>query len=87
MANVVRGGDLCGGAIIASSQILVNGLPVATAGNAVVSHGSSPHDAATLVAGGNIRANGLSIAGQGSLATCGDSCIASQGNVRISGNT
>lgn len=84
--EIIRNGDLCGGAVIATGTIRVNGIPVAKNTDLVSPHGTSPHNAAVLIVNGTVRVNGQPIAVQNSVASCGHTCVSTQGLVRISGN-
>lgn len=78
--------DTAGGGLIASTQSFAtsNGAPLALLGAAVASHGSSPHDAATMVeASSFVTVNGTAVVLEGKLASCGDAATGS-GPVTIS---
>lgn len=67
--------DIAGGVIVGpgSSTMLVDGKPVSFIGDVVATHGNSPHNSPTLVAGGasTIVVDGEIPAMQRSQAACG----------------
>ena len=68
------GVDTAGGIISGpgSSSVKVNGATVSVLGDSVVNHGTSPHNAATMVAGSSsVFAGGVSIVRSGDAASCG----------------
>ena len=85
MPAVARVGvDSAGGVITGpgESTVLVNGSPVSLIGDAVASHGTSPHDSATIVSGSStVRAGGVGVVRVGDSASCGDTVSGGSGNV------
>lgn len=81
--GIARNGDTCGGAIIATAtKTFVNGILVARLGDAVETHGTGPHAAATMVeASSTIFAEGIAVCRQGDHASCGDSVTTYSPNV------
>ena len=79
-----QGADTAGGAIAAgSSNVFVNGSPIARKGDAVAGHGRGPHSGPTMAAGsGNVLANNIPISRAGDPATCGHPASGS-GNVIV----
>lgn len=82
MTNVARCGvDTAGGLIAAPSTprtVLVNGAPIALAGDLVTSHGSDAHAAAalTVTKPRTVLVNGLPVVVTADLATCGHPVVA-----------
>lgn len=74
-ASTVGGGVILGpGAPWAT----LNGAPIALVGDAVASHGSSPHAAAVLTAGSSIATlGGVALCRNGDPASCGHTISAS----------
>ena len=75
-AAVARVGvDNVGGGLIlgpGAPTIKVNGSTVSVLGDAVASHGSGPHAAATIItASGSVNAEGKAVVRVGDLASCG----------------
>lgn len=75
MKNVALVGvDTAGGTILGGGQSFfrVNGHLVAVLGDAVASHGKSPHNSATMTqATGHLKINGLPVVVSGDSASCG----------------
>lgn len=73
LKKIARNGDTCGGAIISSAtKTKVNGIFVALHGDAVTSHGTGLHAAATLIASTTtVKAEGKLVCRFGDSATCG----------------
>ena len=63
-----------GGLVSASqSTVYAKGKLVIVNGDTVASHGSSPHNAATMIAGSNnVFIGGVAVCNTGDAATCGD---------------
>ncbi len=77
MPGVSRVGvDLVGSGIIigpGNTTVKINGSPVSVIGDAVASHGTGPHVAATLVVGSTtVFAGGIGVVRAGDAASCGD---------------
>ena len=73
MPGITKNDDTAGGDIIASqSTVFANGQAVIVNGDAVAGHGSSPHNAPTMiVASNNVFVEGRAVVNAGDLATCG----------------
>jgi uncharacterized Zn-binding protein involved in type VI secretion len=79
--------DSAGGTIIEAKvpSVKVNGNSVAVLGCQVQGHGSSPHNAPTMIqASSSVYAGGIGICRQGDNASCGHPAIGSS-NVFING--
>jgi len=65
--------DSSGGALIKSqTTVIANGEEVIVHGDSVTSHGVSPHDAPTMIAGSdNVFIGGIAVCNAGDAATCG----------------
>lgn len=74
MPGVSRVGiDAAGGIItgVMAPTVYVNGVNIVCIGAAIVSHGTSPHNAPTMQTGsGTVYANNIQICREGDLATC-----------------
>jgi len=83
MANVsLVGSDVAGGVIVGGGQTAVktDGAAWAVVGDAVASHGDSPHNAATMAGGSSfVTVNGLAVVRAGDAATCGHTASGSPG--------
>jgi len=79
MPGICRDNDTAVGDLIPSqSTVFANGEEVIVDGDAVVGHGVSPHDAATMIAGSNnVFVGGVAVCNAGDLATCGDAATGS----------
>ena len=77
-----QGADTAGGAIAAgSSNVFVNGSPIARKGDAVNGHGRGSHSSPTMSGSSStVYANGILICREGDTATCGHPATGS-GNV------
>ena len=76
--------DTAGG-IIGPTQawVRIDGLPWATVGSAVASHGSDAHAAATMIEGATfLKIDGIPVCHQGNAASCGHVSTGS-GPVRV----
>ena len=75
MPGVARVGvDTAGGVITGPGEpsVLVNSSAVSVIGDSVASHGSSPHNAATMVGGSTtVFAGGVGVVRAGDAASCG----------------
>lgn len=73
MPGVTRHGDTAGGAISSSqSTVKANSINIIVHGDSVASHGDSPHNAATMIAGSNnVFIGGIAVVNTGDAATCG----------------
>ena len=73
MPGVTRNGDVAGGAISSSqSTVKANSINIIVHGDSVASHGDSPHNAATMIAGSNnVFIGGIAVVNTGDAATCG----------------
>lgn len=75
MPGIARdaGEDSAGGPIIAGSpNVFANNKPVARVGDAVMSHGLSPHSGPVMAQGsGDVLTNNIPTCRQGDPATCG----------------
>ena len=73
MPGATRHGDTAGGAIISSqSTVKANSKNIIVHGDSVTSHGDSPHDAPTMIAGSdNVFIGGIAVVNVGDAATCG----------------
>ena len=73
MPGVTRHGDTAGGAISSSqSTVKANSINIIVHGDSVASHGDSPHNAATMIAGSNnVFIGGIVVVNTGDAATCG----------------
>ena len=73
MPGVTRNGDTAGGSISSSqSTVKANGINVIVHGDSVASHGDSPHNTATMIAGSNsVFIGGIAVVNAGDSATCG----------------
>lgn len=78
------GRDSAGGPIISGSpNVFANNNPVARVGDAVMSHGLSPHNGPVMAVGSpNVFTNNISTCRQGDLASCGCASTGS-GNVFV----
>lgn len=64
------------------ATVVIAGAPVAIVGDAITSHGSSPHDASVISSGaGNVVIAGTPIARNGDSTTCGHTINSGAGNV------
>lgn len=86
MPGIARnaGQDFAGGPIITGSpNVFANNKPVARVGDAVASHGLSPHSGPVMAAGSpNVFTNTIRTSRQGDPATCG--CVSTgSGNVIV----
>lgn len=65
--------DTAGGLILPiQTFVKIDGAPWAVFGSPIVSHGSSPHDAATMAAGSTfVKIDGVAPCAAGMAATCG----------------
>ena len=72
MPGATRHGDTPGGAIISSqSTVKANSKNIIVHGDSVTSHGDSPHDAPTMIAGSdNVFIGGIAVVNVGDAATC-----------------
>ena len=80
--------DSAGGVIDAAPQttVLVNGSVWAVVGSTVQSHGSSPHNAATMTEGSaTVFAGGISVCRAGDRASCGHLISGGSANVLAGG--
>ena len=81
MPGIARVGvDTAGGLITGGGQstVFVNSSLAAVIGDAVASHGSSPHDTAVMVGGSTtVFIEGIGVCRAGDLASCGDSATGS----------
>ena len=77
-----QGADTAGGTIAAgSSNVFVNGSPIARLGDAVAGHGRGSHRSPTMAGSSStVYANGILICREGDPATCGHPATGS-GNV------
>jgi uncharacterized Zn-binding protein involved in type VI secretion len=77
-----QGADIAGGTIAAgSSNVFVNGSPIARLGDAVAGHGRGSHSSPTMAGSSStVYANGILICREGDAATCGHPATGS-GNV------
>lgn len=77
-----QGADIAGGTITAgSSNVFVNGSPIARLGDAVAGHGRGSHRSPTMSGSSStVYANGILICREGDVATCGHPATGS-GNV------
>ena len=73
MPGATRHGDTAGGAISSSqSTVKANSKNIIVHGDTVASHGDSPHDAPTMIAGSdNVFIGGIAVVNVGDAATCG----------------
>lgn len=73
MRGCARNGDTCGGSIIATAtKTFVNGRKVARLGDPITAHGPGVHASAHIAsASPNVFAEGIAVARQGDVATCG----------------
>jgi uncharacterized Zn-binding protein involved in type VI secretion len=75
MPGITRnaGQDVAGGAIIqGSSNVFVNGKPVARVGDRIAGHGRGPHSSPVMAQGSsNVFTNGIATCRAGDVATCG----------------
>lgn len=78
MPKVARHGDPCGGTIIATAiKTFVNGILVARIGDAITSHGTGAHAAATMIEGSaTVKAEGIGVCREGDAASCGHTITA-----------
>ena len=79
MPGICRNNDTAVGDLIPSqTKVFANGEEVIVNGDAVASHGISPHNAATMVAGSTrIFVDEKAVCNAGDLATCGDAATGS----------
>lgn len=78
--------DTAGGLITGGGQsfVTVQGKAVSVVGDAVASHGSSPHSSATIAQGSAfVTINGIPVCFAGKLATCGHAATGS-GHLSVS---
>lgn len=73
MPSVLRKRDTAGGTLVPSqTTVFADSKEIIVDGDSVNSHGSSPHDAATINAvSNNVFIGGVAVANSGDLATCG----------------
>lgn len=81
MPGIARVGiDTAGGLILGGGQskYFVNNVLAAVVGDAVASHGLSPHASAVMVEGSpNVFVNNIPVCREGDLASCGDAATGS----------
>ena len=80
MPGVTRkNADSAGGKLIeGSSNVFVNGNQVVRIGDAVESHGDSPHNSAKMIEGSStVFVNGIAVCRSGDEASCGHSASGS----------
>ena len=76
--------DTAGGALISSqSSVKAKGENVIVHGISVTTHGDSPHNSATMIAGSNnVFVGGIAVCNAGDAATCGHNASGSD-NVNV----
>lgn len=79
MPGICRDNDSAGGDLIPSqSTVFANNEEVIVDGDKVASHGLSPHNSPTMVAGSNkVFVGGIAVCNAGDNATCGHSASGS----------
>ena len=79
MPGICRDNDAAVGDLIATqSTVFANAEKVVVNGNAVASHGISPHNDATITAGSNnVFVGGVAVCNAGDAATCGHTATGS----------
>lgn len=91
MPSVLRYEDTAGGALgkkngtktVANTTVLANSKEIIVDGDDVENHGSSPHNAATIIAGSNnVFIGGVAVANSGDVASCTD-VSSSSSNVHV----
>lgn len=92
MPSVLRYQDSAGGQLgvtssgsksVINTTVFANSKEIIVDGDIVKPHGSSPHNAATIIAGSNnVFIGNVAVANSGDLATCGDTG-SSDSNVHV----
>lgn len=92
MPSVLRYEDTAGGGAlgkkngtktVANTTVLANSKEIIVDGDDVENHGSSPHNAATIIAGSNnVFIGGVAVANSGDVASCTD-VSSSSSNVHV----